>query len=122
MIKKVLTLYLAFFATGVILSGCCDCSHVGSFRFRWTNLDLSNRSYTIDSGSVRVVPDSGFDFRGRNYAILTRVDHELIAANDFHTASFLNTAYACKCAESDYTPEHRIAALQIISVNSFDAL
>ena len=120
MLKKAITLYLVTFILGIILSGCCNCNNQ-NFRFRWKDLKLSSRAYTINAGSVNSVADTGTNFAGKGYLLQVFLSGELIAANHSWANGLVNQAYACKCAGDSYQSQQSITQLRVFTVNDYDS-
>lgn len=120
MFRKAAILVIAWYTIAIILPGCCNCPQPGSFRFRWTKLDITVRPYTLDSGYVSVLPDSTTDFTMRNPMFRTLLDYELIAKGR-GCSGLMGQAYACKCAQDEFTPENNFSNLRVYTINAYDS-
>jgi hypothetical protein len=120
MLRKVAALAIAWYAMAVILAGCCNCPPAPTYNLRWTTLAVNTYSYTVADNMVTESADSSMDFSANNLMIRAHLDFELITATESGRFSMINQAYACKCIDGFYHPEHALSSLKVISVNAFD--
>jgi hypothetical protein len=120
MLRKSALLYITCFALANILTGCCNCPPAPTYNYRWTQLTLTNKSYTIDTGKVSFIADTTNDFTTKNYMIDAMLAYELLASNTNNKWSFTNQAYACKCISSFYNPQKSITSLKVFTINPYD--
>ncbi len=120
MFKKALGIFACFQVIAVVLTSCCNCDDVQQFNFKWTGVSLSNYSYIINT-DVQSAADTSTDYSTKNYALGAQLNYQLLAVSAPGVFSFYNSAYACKCALSQYHTEKQVLGISIKCLNGFDA-
>lgn len=119
MIKKIFFVFgLALMAQLIVACVDCDCPPYREFNFTNKGISLNNLDASLPQPKVT----NASTISSANYGVRIQLLTEVIAwRKKTATWGFMQSAYACSCAEDDYRPKEKIISLEIFSNNDFDA-
>lgn len=123
-IQKSLFLALCYYA--VLLAGCikdqCNCAPVQNGKFNYTELNAANLTFTVQSDTAFSSKLSTGDtvVQGQ-YGFRLRFDYKILACFAPKRSNWINAAYACDCALSQFYIVDSITGISIRTLTDLDA-
>ncbi|HTN17553.1 MAG TPA: DUF5034 domain-containing protein [Chitinophagaceae bacterium] len=123
-IQKSLFIALCYYAA--LMAGCikdqCNCPPVKNGKFNYTELNAANLSFTIQSDTAFSSKLSTADtVEQGQYGFRLHFDYKILACSAPKRSSWINAAYACDCALSQFYIVDSITGISIRTLTDLDA-
>lgn len=123
-LRKSLILASAYYL--LLLAGCikdqCNCPPVQNGKFNYTELNVANLSFAIQSDTAFAVKLLTADTVTQGqYGFRLRLDYKILACTAPKKSSWINSAYACDCVQSQFFVVDSITGISIRTLTDLDA-
>jgi hypothetical protein len=119
MLKKIALIFVLGF-TLQLITGCvdCNCSKPEDILFTRNSMSL----ISLDASLPKPYYATNSVISGSKYGIQIRLNSTIQVSNSIRGSfGFIQTAYACSCAEPLFIPKEYVVAVEIFSDNDFNS-